>query len=79
MTYFIHEKRHLPEVLLFLFNIKKTSAESCRMLVEAYGHNAKFKGTCSLEDLRTTILTWKTRNAKERQKIRRRGFGSDTR
>ena len=40
MSDFIPEKSHLREVLLFLFNIKKTSAESCRMLVEAYGHNA---------------------------------------
>ena len=46
MSDFIPEKRHSQEVLLFLFNIKKTSAESCRMLVEAYGHNAPFKSTC---------------------------------
>ena len=46
MSDFIPEKRHLREVLLFLFNIKKTSAESCRMLVEAYGHNAPPERTC---------------------------------
>jgi len=32
-----------------------------------------------LEDLRTTISTWKTRNAKEHTKIWRREFESDTR
>ena len=46
MSDFIPEKRHLREELLFLFNIKKTSAESCRMSVEAYGHNAPFESTC---------------------------------
>ena len=46
MSDFIPEKRHLLEVLIFLFNIKKTSGESCRMLVEAYGHNAPPESTC---------------------------------
>ena len=36
----------MQEVLLFLFNIKKTSSESCRMLVKAYGHNAPSGSTC---------------------------------
>ena len=46
MSNFIPEKTHLREVLLFFFNITKTSAESSRMLVEAYGHNAPSKSTC---------------------------------
>jgi len=36
----------LWEVLLFLFNIKKTSAKSCRMFEEAYGYNALSESTC---------------------------------
>ena len=36
----------MREVLLFLFNIKKTSLESCRMLVEAYGHNDPSETSC---------------------------------
>ena len=46
MSDFIPEKRLLREVLLFLFNIKRTSAESCRLIVECYGHNAPSKRTC---------------------------------
>ena len=46
MSDFIPEKSYLREVLLFLFNIKKTSAENCRMLVEAYGHNDPPESTC---------------------------------
>ena len=64
MSDFIPEKKHLPEVLLFLFNIKKTSAESCRTLVDIMIH-PKALADSGLEDLRTTILTWKTRNAEE--------------
>ena len=45
MSDFIPEKTHLGEVLLFLFNIKKTFAESCRMLMEAYGHDASSERT----------------------------------
>jgi len=46
MSDFIHEKRHLWEVLLFLFNIKNTSAESCRIPLEAYVHNAPSESIC---------------------------------
>ena len=46
MSDFIPGKKHLREVLLFLVNIKKTSAESCEILVEAYGHNAPSESIC---------------------------------
>ena len=37
MPIFEPSKRHLREALLFCFNLKKTAAESCPMLMEAYG------------------------------------------
>ena len=36
----------MREALLFCFNLKKSAAESHRMLVEAYGDNALSKTTC---------------------------------
>ena len=67
MLDFITEKMYLREVLLFLFNIKKTSAESCRMLVDIMLHQKTLAYSC-FEDLRTAISTCETRNAKEHQK-----------
>ena len=70
MSDFIPEKKHLREVLLFLFNIKKTSAESCRMLVESYGHNAPSESTCRqwFRRFKNHNFTLITRNSKEHQK-----------
>lgn len=39
-------KRHLREVLLFHFNVKKTAAETHRILVDAYGESAPSERTC---------------------------------
>jgi len=36
----------MREALLFCFNLKKSAAESHRMLVEAYGDNALSETTC---------------------------------
>jgi len=36
----------MREALLFCFNLKKSAAESYRMLVEAYGDNALSETTC---------------------------------
>ena len=46
MPIFEPSKRHLREALLFCFNLKKTAAESCRMLMEAYGDHAPSETTC---------------------------------
>jgi len=40
MSSFLLKKKHMREALLFCFNLKKSAAESHRMLVEAYGDNA---------------------------------------
>lgn len=40
------EKRHMRESLLFCFNLKKSAAESHRMLFEAYGDSALSETTC---------------------------------
>jgi len=40
MSSFLLKKKHMGEALLFCFNLKKSAAESYRMLVEVYGDNA---------------------------------------
>jgi len=37
MSNFMLTKQHLPEILIFCFNWKKSAAEAHRMLVEVYG------------------------------------------
>lgn len=46
MSSFEPKKHHMREVLLYFFNIKKSAAESHRLLVEAYGECALSKTTC---------------------------------
>ena len=46
MSNFLLKKKHMREVLLFCFNLKKSAAASHRMLVEAYGDNALSETTC---------------------------------
>lgn len=46
MSNFHPNKVHLREALLFCFNLKKSAAESHRMLVEAYGDNALSEAQC---------------------------------
>ncbi len=46
MSNFAPTKQHLREALLFCFNLKKSAAESYRLLVEAYGEQALSETTC---------------------------------
>jgi len=46
MSSFLLKKKHMREALLFCFNLKKSVAESHRMLVEAYDNNALSETTC---------------------------------
>ena len=46
MSNFVSEKVFLRGVLLHYFNIKKTAAESHRILVEVYGEHAPAERTC---------------------------------
>lgn len=46
MSNLVPEKREMRTALLFCYRLKKTAAESHRMLVEAYGDNALSKTTC---------------------------------
>ena len=46
MSNFVPEKVFLRGVLLHYFNIKKTAAESHRILVEVYGEHALAERTC---------------------------------
>lgn len=46
MTSFAPNHRHLREVLLYFYNVKKSAAESHRLLVEAYGEHAFSDSMC---------------------------------
>ena len=46
MSSFLLKKKHMREALLFCFNLKKSAAESHRMLVVVYGDNALSETTC---------------------------------
>lgn len=46
MSAFVPTKLHSREALLFCFHLKKSVAESYRMLCEAYGENAPSSSTC---------------------------------
>jgi len=58
MSSFESNKRHLRELLIYLFNLKKSATEAHRLLVEAYGDAALSERSC--RDLRTVNLTSKT-------------------
>ena len=46
MSSFLSEKKHMREALLFSFNLKKSVAESHRMLVQAYDYSALSESAC---------------------------------
>lgn len=46
MTKFVPNKEHSRTALIFCFHLKKTAAESYRLLGEAYGEHAPSQKTC---------------------------------
>jgi len=46
MSSFEPNKRHLRELLIYFFNLKKSAAEAHRLLVEAYGNAALNERSC---------------------------------
>ena len=46
MSSFDPSKRHLRELLIYFFNLKKSAAEAHRLLVETYGKAALSDRTC---------------------------------
>ncbi|KAM0729388.1 Mariner Mos1 transposase [Formica fusca] len=46
MSSFEPNKRHLRELLIYFFNLKKSAAEAYRLLVEAYGEAALSERSC---------------------------------
>ena len=46
MSKFIPNKEYSRTALIFCFHLKKTAAESYRLLREAYGEHAPSQGTC---------------------------------
>jgi len=47
----------LRTTLIFCYHLKKTAAESHRMLVEAYGEHAKPQALSGLKNSKVAILT----------------------
>ncbi|EFN79069.1 hypothetical protein EAI_15036, partial [Harpegnathos saltator] len=43
---FVPNKRHLRELLIYFFNLKKSAAEAHRLLVEAYGETVLSETSC---------------------------------
>ena len=68
-------KRHLRELLIYFFNLKKSAAEAHR-LFEAYGDAALSERSCrGFKSLRTVNLTSKTKNvAKDRKCTKARNW-----
>ena len=64
MSNFVPEEVFLRGVLLHYFNMKKTAAESHRILVEVYGGRALAERTCQkwFARFKVVILIWKTKN-----------------
>ncbi|GFU85837.1 mariner Mos1 transposase [Trichonephila clavipes] len=62
MSAYEANSRHLREVLIFCFNMKKSAAEAHRMLSNTYGEAANSERTCrgGFNASRTVILTSKT-------------------
>ena len=48
MSSFEPNKRHLRELLIYLFNLKKSAAEAHRLLVETYGEAALSERSCGI-------------------------------
>ena len=46
MSSFEPNKRHLRELLIYFFNLKKSTAEAHRLLIEAYGEAALSERSC---------------------------------
>ena len=46
MSSFEPNKRHLRELLIYFFNLKKSAAEAHRLLIEAYGNAALSDRSC---------------------------------
>ena len=46
MSKFEPSKRHLREILVYFFNLKKSAAEAHQLLVEAFGEGALSERTC---------------------------------
>ena len=46
MSSYEPNKRHLRELLIYFFNLKKSAAETHRLLVETYGEAAQSERNC---------------------------------
>ena len=70
MSSFKPNKRHLRELLIYFFNLKKSAAEAHRLFVETYGEAALSERSCCewFQKFKNGELTSKTKNVAEGQK-----------
>ena len=73
MDHFVPNKQNLREVLLYLFNIEKSTAESNRLFVEAYDNNTSSERLAysGLEDLKNRDFIVENKDREEVPKILR--------
>lgn len=71
MSVYEPNSRHLREVLLFCFNMKKTAAESHRMLSSTYGEDAISERTCRewFQRFKKGDFNVEDRHSGEREKV----------
>ena len=71
MSSFEPNKRHLRELFIYFFNLKKSAAEAHRLLVEVYDDAALSERevvVSAFKSLKTVNLTSKTKNVVEGRK-----------
>jgi len=71
-------KRHLRELLIYFFNLKKSAAEVHRLLVEAYDDAALNERSCRewFQKFKNGEFDIEDKERSERPKVRRRGIGN---
>ena len=77
MSSFEPNKRHLRELLIYFFNLKKSAAEAYRLLVEAYGDAALSERSCRewFQKFKNDEFDVEDQERKV-ESVRRRGIGS---
>jgi len=76
MTKFVPNEEHSRTALIFCFHLKKTAAESYRLLGEAYGELAPSQKPCERWFQRFKIGDFDVADIGTVQKVRRRGIAS---
>ena len=74
MSSFEPNKRHLRELLIYFFNLKKFAIEAYRLLVEAYGDAVLSERSC--REFKNGEFDEDKECKRKAESVRRRGIGS---